>query len=339
MNNPLVSVIMSTYNTNDEFLKSSINSILNQSYTNFEFIIVCDGSMRDIEIINKYNDNRIKIIKHDKNMGLPYSLNEAIKIAKGKYIARMDSDDISLSNRFEKQVKFLEKHKDIDICSMFVKFIGDANNVNIFPFTNDKLIKIHLLFFNIITHPLVMIRKEFLLDNNIHYNEEYKYSQDYELWSQCINKGRFAIIPRIGLYYRIHNKQITIEKKNEQFEFFKKIVKNNLKSFKNINIEENIENIVLLFSTKENVNINKLIVLSKFVDQIVNENTVYKEKYLKKVLYLKIFNKTIKSKLIVKNFKSIIKNKILRKQIFTFSNIELNAKKIIYKVLCIQHLN
>ena len=99
MENKKVSIIMSTYNTPEEFLKKSIDSILNQTYSNIEFIIVCDGNREEYEKIKKINDNRIKVLLNDNNRGLPYSLNFAIENSTGDYIARMDSDDIAINDR------------------------------------------------------------------------------------------------------------------------------------------------------------------------------------------------------------------------------------------------
>ena len=232
MENKLISVIMSTYNTNEEYLKFAIESILNQTYELFEFIIVCDGSTRDLEIINKYKDKRIKIIKHEQKKGLPKSLNEAIEISKGKYIARMDSDDIALENRLKLQIEFMEKHKEIDICSTFYKTFGKEDKTIVNAFTKSDDIKCELLFRSPILHPGVMIRTKFLIDNNLRYNEDFIYSQDFELWTRCCQLGKIAILPKITMKYRIHDKQIGMEKKQMQHNFARKILLTNLKNIK-----------------------------------------------------------------------------------------------------------
>ena len=110
MNESKVSIIMSTYQTEETQLKQAIESILGQTYSNLELIIVCDGICKDIDIIKQYKDNRIHLIENEVNRGLPYSLNRAIEHSEGKYIARMDSDDISVKNRIAKQVEFMAKH-------------------------------------------------------------------------------------------------------------------------------------------------------------------------------------------------------------------------------------
>lgn len=287
---PKISVIMSTYNTDKEFLKSSIESILNQTYSNFEFIIVCDGSVNDFNIINEYDDERIVIIKHDKSVGLTKSLNEAIKISKGEYIARMDSDDISLKNRFMVQLNFLEKNKNINICSTFCKYIGDKNNYNIDLFYKKEQKKAELFIYNRIVHPSIMIRKSFLSDNNILYDENYKYSQDYELWSRCCKITDIYVIPKVCINYRVHAGQISTAKVQEQNELCRNIYTRNLNS---IDFPNAIDNTKYLFylSKKGNYNISYE-ELKDFINKVVALNrkkNIYDEKELTKILYYRIF--------------------------------------------------
>lgn len=331
MNDIMVSVIMSTYNTQEEYLREAIESILNQTLKKFEFIIVVDGISEDIQTINSYKDERIIIVKHTENKGLPYSLNEAIKIARGKYIARMDSDDISYKNRLLEQVTFLENNKDVDICSMFSKKIGDENCKDVLPYTKSEYINIHMLFLNPLVHPLVMIRKKFLFENNLFYNEKFTYSQDYELWNRCRKIGKIEIIPKIGLKYRIHKKQISTDKKNVQMQFYREIVKMNINEFIENANTVTLNTIESLFKDIGYIDFNQLIKFSELVQKIVENNKNYNINILKKVLYVQLFNRALKSKLILNNFIEIIKNKTIRKQIFAVSNIELNLKKFIIK--------
>lgn len=125
---PTVSVLMSTYNTPNEWLSESIESILNQTFGDFEFLIVDDCSKTNIEEIQKkYNDPRIKWIKNEVNMGLTKSLNKLLRMAKGKYIARMDSDDISLAERFQVQVQFMDKHPNVIVSGTYRRAFGNEN--------------------------------------------------------------------------------------------------------------------------------------------------------------------------------------------------------------------
>ena len=263
---PLVSVVMSTLNTPIEYLNKAIYSILNQTYRNFEFIIVVDGG-NDDEFIKTLNDSRIKIIKHENSIGLTKSLNEAIKISSGKYIARMDSDDIALEKRFEYQVEYMEKNSDVDITSMFYYEIGKSDKVTREVFNKPEEIKCKLFFTNLISHPCVMIRKDFLEKNNLLYNEEFVYSQDFEMWTRCANYGKIAIIPKFGLQYRIHNKQISTEKSSMQKELYYRILIRNLQE---LGMNENNLKYLLMLNRNENISSKKE--LRKFIELAINTN-------------------------------------------------------------------
>ncbi|MBR5130589.1 MAG: glycosyltransferase family 2 protein [Alphaproteobacteria bacterium] len=178
---PLISVIMSTYgrsSSDNNLLSNSIESILNQTETDFEFIIINDGSSDDTDNVLNYfskKDPRIKILKNSTNKGLPYSLNKGLEIAKGKYIARMDDDDWSYPSRFQKQVAFLEKNKDIIAtgCSFKKDFILPSD---------PEIAKI-LAFWEVpVIHPCAMIRRSFLEQNNIRYSNSFPNAEDMPFW-------------------------------------------------------------------------------------------------------------------------------------------------------------
>lgn len=137
MRNPKVSVIMSVYKEPVEWLHESIDSILNQTFTDFEFIIICDNPSYDegIALLYAYKekDHRIVLIENEKNLGLTKSLNKGITVAKGDFIARMDADDISLPERFEKQMSLLEKHPEIGVCGSIIDYMGDRKGVKYYP--------------------------------------------------------------------------------------------------------------------------------------------------------------------------------------------------------------
>lgn len=212
-----ISIVMATYNTSENFLRASIESILNQSFKDFEFIIIDDCSTgSDREIVLTYRDNRIKLLSNSENKGLAASLNIGIKEASGKYIARMDADDISLPMRLKEQYNYLINHTEIDIISTYAKKMGEKNGYIISPTNSTESVDVHLFFGNVICHPTVMMKKEFLENNNLLYDERLKSGQDYELWSRSLMVGKINIIPKVLLYYRIHGKQISKTKKNEQ---------------------------------------------------------------------------------------------------------------------------
>ena len=181
MHKPLVSVIMPNYNTKPRYLIEAIQSILNQTYKNFEFIIVDDGSSVDNKsLIRMFKDERIKIVENATNMGLPYSLNKALHVAKGKYIFRMDADDISCTNRLEVGVEFMEKNHAADIVGSFVRQVGAKHRTLKFPL-DDNHIRATLVFGSPFVHPSIIFRAEKLKKNKIEYPMDAK-SEDFNLW-------------------------------------------------------------------------------------------------------------------------------------------------------------
>ncbi len=206
---PDISVLMSVYNS-EEYLAESIKSILNQTFKNFEFLIIDDGSTdKSLEIISSYNDKRIVLIKNKNNLGLAASLNKGMKLAKGKYIARMDADDIALPTRLDKQFSFMENNRDIDISGSYVQFFGnDRDTIVKYPLENED-IKARLIFNCAFAHPVVILRKNSFLDKNLFYDKAVKHAEDYELWSRVAQSCRMANIPEVLLRYRLHKDQVS----------------------------------------------------------------------------------------------------------------------------------
>lgn len=206
MNNPLVSVLMSVYNGAD-FLGEAIESILKQTFYDFEFIIVNDGSTDSSgQIIADCDDKRIRKLDNTANLGLAASLNRGILEARGEYIARMDADDISLPERLEKQLFFMQTHDRISVCGTWIKYIGDENMVIQFP-PDDATIRCKLLFENNIAHPSVILRKEHFLKHSLFYNPACTSAQDYDLWQRGSRYLSYANLNEILLLYRLHSKQ------------------------------------------------------------------------------------------------------------------------------------
>lgn len=209
---PTISVIMPVYNGGD-FLTSSIQSVLDQTYKDFELIIINDGSTdHSSDILSQYAklDKRIRLIERD-NRGLVYSLNEGIALSRGNFIARMDSDDISLPLRFEKQIELLE-NEDADICGShyFVISIHSKKLIPILcPLTEHSVI-LHLSGSSVpFAHGSVMMRKAFLIEKGLTYNADFL-AEDYNLWlSFYFNKAKFANVDDFLFGYRIHSNSIT----------------------------------------------------------------------------------------------------------------------------------
>jgi len=198
----LVSVVMPCYNE-APFLSESIQSILNQSYENFELIIIDDCSIDSSrKIISQFCDFRIKYFRNDTNKKIVYSLNRGLRQAQGNYIARMDADDISLPSRLEKQVDFLKSNKNIDICGTWARSFGaDSQMKWIYPLKSNE-IKLNMMFENSIAHPSVMFRSDVFSDIGSLYSDEYAYCEDYYLWSNKLLNLNFANIPDILLLKR-----------------------------------------------------------------------------------------------------------------------------------------
>ncbi|HRZ85594.1 MAG TPA: glycosyltransferase [Candidatus Paceibacterota bacterium] len=209
---PLVSVVMPVYNS-EKYVAQAIESVLNQTFKDFEFIIIDDGSTdKSLEIIKKYakKDKRIKVIVNNSNLKICKTLNKGIKLAKGKYIARMDSDDISLPTRFEEQVNFLEKNPDVGIVGSYIKLFEDSGKIlGIRKYSQeDKELKERIFFYSPFAHPTVMMRKE-IFDKGIYYQEVDFPSEDLNLWFRIGSRYKFSNIPKVLLNYRYHENSTT----------------------------------------------------------------------------------------------------------------------------------
>lgn len=229
----LISVIMSVYNTEEVFLREAIESILKQTYTEFEFIIVIDcptDNSRDIVYEYAAKDKRIKVIDNKENQGLTKNLNIALEASSGQYIARMDADDVAFPERFRKQLQYMENNKNVAVLGArtISPMTGKTTQSNCIK--DNEVLRIRMLFGNAgVPHPTAFIRRSFLEENNIRYTEEMKKSQDYKLWSDILEKsGIIEMFPEILLMYRVHDKQISVGDPHRRDTFSLKIASNNI---------------------------------------------------------------------------------------------------------------
>ena len=214
--NPSVSVIMPVYNC-EAFIGEAIESILNQSFKDFELIIIDDCSTDDtLKLASIYDDQRIIIIKKNKNSGYITSLNMAIEIAKGDFIARMDGDDVCDSTRLEKQIGFLTLNKDVAVCGTWYHMIL-TNNIIKNPVGHDD-IKVALLDYCAFGHPTIMFRGSFIRENKLFYDEGFYPAEDYELWTRISLLGKMANLPEPLLFYRSHENQVSVKDQSKQVE-------------------------------------------------------------------------------------------------------------------------
>ena len=206
---PKVSIVMPVYNV-APYLREAMDSILNQTYKDFEFIVLNDCSPDNSEeILDTYSDSRIVRYRGEKNVGFANILNVGIKMAKGEFIARMDSDDISLPCRLEKQVAFLESHPEIDLVSAGMQRFGGSKAVISYA-TNFEDVKFDALSFSPILHASSMWRKDRFLEHDLFYRQEMVPSEDYDLWTRALANGLVLVnIPDVLYQYRTHSFQVT----------------------------------------------------------------------------------------------------------------------------------
>ena len=211
-----VSVLMPIYKTNENHLREAIESILNQTFTDFEFLILDDCPDDDREaIVKSYKDKRIKYSKNEKNLGITPSRNKLMDMAKGEYLAIFDHDDISLPTRFEKQVKYLDENPEDGVVSCWAENFPNGK-VCKNPIKNHD-IKVALTDACIVLHPASMIRKSVLIENKIRYDVEYTPAEDYELWARLIRVTNFYNIPEVLFNYRIHETNTSKTQKNKMY--------------------------------------------------------------------------------------------------------------------------
>jgi len=230
---PKVTVLMPVYN-GEQYLREAIDSILEQTFKDFEFLIINDGSTdRSREIVESYYDPRIRLVHNESNIGLIATLNKGLELARGEYIARMDSDDISYSERLEIQVNFMDFHKQIIACGTWAKFINTEGEIVHYG-RSPAGKKMENLFWipSPIIHPTVMIKRQPL--GQLRYND-YQYSEDYDFFLNLKAKGKIDNISEYLLSYRQHDKNITsrhriIQLKNS-YDVFTKHIKADFISF------------------------------------------------------------------------------------------------------------
>lgn len=233
MTSPVISVVLPVYNAGI-YLREAIKSVLNQTFLDYELIIINDGSTDcSEEIVFEFTDSRIKYIKNEVNLKLIETLNLGFFIARGKYICRLDADDIMVPNRLEKQFHFLESNPNYILVGSFVKIIKEdtvTSEIIGYKKNHDDL-KFEMCFHNPIIHPSVMLRVNPHLKNLVLFNKKFIHAEDYELWSRLIHYGMFYNLEEPLTYYRVHKDQIStihsdFQKKQMdliRFSYFKKM--------------------------------------------------------------------------------------------------------------------
>lgn len=242
--NPIISVVMSLYKRTTYF-NEALNSILNQTFGNFEIIIVVEYSDEQEKInklIKKFNDKRIIVVNNEEKLGFAKSLNKGIELASGKYIARMDDDDISLPIRFERQLAYFKEHPDISILgTAVVNFMNDKREI--YPTVDSEIIKTYTLINNQMYHPTIMMVREDIIKYNLFYDPEYK-TEDAELWSRAVKVVKLANMKEILLKYRVCEENETSIAKQDVFNSDLKIIQKQLKE--NLRLDLPLSDIIYL---------------------------------------------------------------------------------------------
>ena len=257
-NKVLVSVIMPAYNAS-LYLRDAIDSILNQSYHNFELIIINDGSTDNTEaIILSYSDFRIRYVKNEENLKLIKTLNKGIDLALGKYIARMDADDISLSFRLEKEIQYLENNPSVDVVSCFPNNIDSKGKFlchsSYFSCTENLSCRFVSLFEPPILHPGVMFRANILQAYKYSDQSEFYHIEAFELWNRMLFSGiKVHMIPEYLFNYRDNATSICHTFADVQWERQLALSKSSIKRVLNIDVKQEVLLVILQKSERKDI--------------------------------------------------------------------------------------
>ena len=210
---------MPVYNAK-AYVAEALESVLQQTYRDFELLVIDDGSTDDTRaIIERADDPRVSIAANDMNLGVVATLKKGLALSRGDFIARMDADDISEPDRFAKQRSYLESHPDVDIVGGAIQYFGNIRRPHtvVFP-TEHEDIRVALLFYCPLAHPAVMFRRSLVTRNLLQYSEEFRHAEDYHLWSELLQHARAANLSDLVLRYRLHGKQVRYVHGDPQYE-------------------------------------------------------------------------------------------------------------------------
>lgn len=333
MKGPLVSVFIPMFNSS-QYIREALDSIINQTYNNLEIIIIDDGSTdKSVEIVKSYNDSRIRLIQNECNKGIPYTRNLGLKKAKGKYMAIMDSDDISYSTRIERQVEFMEKNNEVDVVGSFYEIFGYKKSKTVkakyvFP---DEL-AIFFLFSNGICNSTALVRLDTIRNNNITYNNNYFVAQDYDFWTQVSKIGKLQIIPEVLVKYRTGHENITnlsfSKKSIERFKIINSIQKELFSYYGFKFSDKELEIFTDFFNDNYHLKIDKFTLQSiqKILDELieqVNRSKIFSEKIFVSILSNRVNN-------VIANKRFNLKNKL---KLYNKYNNSKNIKYLTYIIL------
>jgi len=284
---PKISVVMPVYNA-ETYLNDAIKSILQQTFIDFEFIIINDGSTDNSHnIIESFSDNRIVYLNNAVNQGIVAALNAGVNVSKGKYFARMDADDISMPNRLYEQYSFLETNQDIALCGTYADVINkDNNKIGAYtPILKHDGLKINQLFRNGFVHPSILAKLEVI--KRFKYTYDYQYAEDYFLFTQISLQYKVANIGKPFLHYRLHSENITNKKIEVIKESEKKVISFQLERLFGENLRED-DIIIQLSVYRSEFDRVQIADIEKHFNKIKEYNNVkaiYEKALLEKMLH------------------------------------------------------
>lgn len=213
---PKLSVVMAVHN-GLPYMEEAVDSILRQTFVDYEFIVVDDASTDgSAEALAACRDGRLRLITNERNLGLTKSLNRALELSQGEYLARMDHDDLSLPLRLSAQVEFLDANSEIDVLGTWAQTLGaQPEQIWRYPLNDDE-IRCELLFHSVLVHSSVVWRRSTFERHNLRYDPDIARAQDYDLWARAAPYVRFANLGRVLHRYRIHSQQVGAQHSAEQ---------------------------------------------------------------------------------------------------------------------------
>ena len=333
-----ISVIMPVYNTPIIFLQTAVESILKQTFQEFEFIIVDDGTTNTCKkYLERLKDPRIRIIHNEKNLGITKSLNIGLKVVRGKYIARMDSDDISLPDRLKAQYDFMEQHPDVIVCGSKTGKVGDISHSyslsGKYRIEDMEMYRIKLLFANPgPVHPTAFIRHEELINHHIMYDEGLYYAQDYGMWETISHYGMVCFLEDVLLLRREHENQITKAHRERQIQCDKKTQRKLLIDLLGNVTDEELD-MHYIHSTGNYPNATIKPVVSEWYERIINANDqrhLYNKRKLNK--YVQKIIKKLVSHSFKKNMSKLEKTYLIFQYLPIFTAIKMTSEIVFVKV-------
>jgi glycosyltransferase involved in cell wall biosynthesis len=273
MSSPVISIVMAAFNE-EKHINESIDSILKQTYSDFELIIINDGSTDKTEqIIKSFGDKRIVYVKNEKNLKLISSLNKGLELARGKYIARMDADDICYPKRLEKQLSFMEANPEVGISGAQLEIFGNSRGFMNYPLDHDS-IKLRLLITSCFGNNVVIFRREIFEKYELYFPNGYIHAEDYKCWTNWIKHTKLANLEDALVRYRSHSASVSITGKRTQRETRDRIRKEYLTELFQLSEQPDIA--TLFYGTLSGKRINAI----KFILDKNNELRVFPEEKL-----------------------------------------------------------